>query len=398
MSNILDALVKQCLMEVLSERKNQDPTREEMITFLQQQFGREDGFEEDAEVAMYWFANFNHSGQWSNLYSILSTSQFRPGPMSSGPQPGSSEEMMFQSLESEFGYGEETGEVDEVNYDNGEDGKPVMAVGAPNSLERIKVKFPKAIRAFAVLLNQYPDRATQDAIIAAARAMNTGPVKETSQPEPHDAETDTFQPSPRDRTEPSSPQVNDIPSQMMRQSMYKDIRRAEAARKINPKSWEELDAMPSGDLQRYLNSIGKFDNTVFVPGHGWGGVREAGDKPVNPLKLTNSERKKIGAAFTKLGLDGNGRFEKKEHGLSAITDALSSLGFQLNMVSGDTIMGDKGQRNLPFRRTNDPGADVFTDKPEIENSRIVFVWERLDGPGFAYPHAPSKFEILAYAS
>src|SRR6185503_6675488 len=97
-------------------------------------------------------------------------------------------------------------------------------------------------------------------------------------------------------------------------------------------------------------------------------------------KISNSERNKISKEFATLGLDGNGRFEKKEHGLQAITNALSKLGFQLDMVSSDIIMGDKGSRTLTYRRANDPGQDIFTEKPEISNSRIVFTWERMDGP------------------
>ena len=106
-------------------------------------------------------------------------------------------------------------------------------------------------------------------------------------------------------------------------------------------------------------------------------------------RLSASERKLIGKAFAERGLDGNGRFEKKEHGLSAITDALHTLGFQLDMVSGDLIMGDKGTRAFIYRRANDQGQDPFTEKPEIQNSRIVFNWELL---------SPGKFEVLAYAS
>ena len=107
----------------LAEKKISDPTKEEMLQFLQQQFGREEGFEGDAEAAMYWFANFNHGGQWSNLYSVLSTSRFSPGPIARGPQPESSEEMMYQALEAEYGgkehqHGQEPphpGEGDEWN-------------------------------------------------------------------------------------------------------------------------------------------------------------------------------------------------------------------------------------------------------------------------------------------
>jgi hypothetical protein len=50
-----------------------DPTRDETLTALQ-------GADEfDIEAAIYWFANDWHGGQWSNLYSALSTSPYRPG-------------------------------------------------------------------------------------------------------------------------------------------------------------------------------------------------------------------------------------------------------------------------------------------------------------------------------
>lgn len=114
--------------------------------------------------------------------------------------------------------------------------------------------------------------------------------------------------------------------------------------------------------------------------------------------LSKVERNRISSAFQKAGLDGNGRFVKKEHGLSAITRILDALGFNLDVVTADSIMGDKGSRTLIFRRKNDEGQDAFTEKPEIENSRIVFNWERLDGPSHQSPNAPSRFEILAYAS
>jgi len=122
------------------------------------------------------------------------------------------------------------------------------------------------------------------------------------------------------------------------------------------------------------------------------------EAPTAIEKVSTGERHQIGKAFAKAGLDGNGRFEKKEHGLQAITSALHALGFQLDMVTGDIIMGDKGSRMLTYRRVNAPGADVFTENPEIQNSRIVFNWERMDGPTHQYPNSPSKFEILAYAS
>ena len=167
-----------------------------------------------------------------------------------------------------------------------------------------------------------------------------GHMNEEAQPEPYDDKTDTFQPSPRDRIEP--------------------------VKKPTP--------VKGGGKDVKINEM----------------IRED--------KLSTSERNKIGQAFAKVGLDGNGRFEKKEHGLAAVTQALSQLGFQLDMVSADMIMGDKGSRNLVFRRANDAGADPYTEKATISNSRIAFNWERMDGPTHQYPTSPSKFEILAYAS
>ena len=52
----------------------------------------------DIEGAIYWFANDYHGGQWSNLYSALSTSEFRPGPLANGPEPESMEADLYAEL------------------------------------------------------------------------------------------------------------------------------------------------------------------------------------------------------------------------------------------------------------------------------------------------------------
>jgi len=74
-----------------------DPTRDEMLTFLFAQ-GVEDF---DAEAAIYVFAERNHGGQWSNLYSALSTSHFSPGPIWKIENDESAFDA-YQSLEAEF--------------------------------------------------------------------------------------------------------------------------------------------------------------------------------------------------------------------------------------------------------------------------------------------------------
>lgn len=121
------------------------------------------------------------------------------------------------------------------------------------------------------------------------------------------------------------------------------------------------------------------------------GLSEAGEIQLD--RISPREKKLMSQAFNKVGLDGNGRFQSVSQGLRAVTDALSSLGFNLDMVTGDMVLGEKGQRQLSFRRTNDPGADPFTEKPMIKNSRIAFVWENLSGEG-----ATPRYEILAYPS
>jgi len=97
--------------EMESSRVSDDPTKEEMQEFLRQKYHTEDDF--DVEAAIYWFANHYHGGQNSNLYSALSTSEFRPSPMSRGIEDEESElaTMMYQDLVDKYG-GEQS--VDEV--------------------------------------------------------------------------------------------------------------------------------------------------------------------------------------------------------------------------------------------------------------------------------------------
>ncbi len=77
---------------------HQDPTREEILSYL----ANYEGDEFDKEEAIYWFANDWHGGQWSNLYSVLSTSEYRPGPMTNGPESGSMSELLKLELEIQF--------------------------------------------------------------------------------------------------------------------------------------------------------------------------------------------------------------------------------------------------------------------------------------------------------
>lgn len=85
-----------------------DPTTQEMTSHLTSTFAglidfSESGTEFDIAEAIYWFASNYHGGQWSNLYSSLSTSEYRPGPCTRGPEEGSQAELLYQELESKFG-------------------------------------------------------------------------------------------------------------------------------------------------------------------------------------------------------------------------------------------------------------------------------------------------------
>ena len=59
----------------------------------------DESFNFDAEAAIYWFAGDYNEGQFSDLYKILSTSKYRPGPMESGPADSESVNMLYEELE-----------------------------------------------------------------------------------------------------------------------------------------------------------------------------------------------------------------------------------------------------------------------------------------------------------
>ncbi len=70
-------------MKELGRARHADPTRQEMLAFLAEQFGK-DAEEIDIEAAIHWFAVKWHSGQWSNLYAASYASPYKPGLMERG--------------------------------------------------------------------------------------------------------------------------------------------------------------------------------------------------------------------------------------------------------------------------------------------------------------------------
>lgn len=77
-----------------------DPTADEMREFLGASVFADECDEFDREEAIYWFANDYHGGQWSNLYSALSTSEFSPGPIASAPH--GSAQYLYDELVAEY--------------------------------------------------------------------------------------------------------------------------------------------------------------------------------------------------------------------------------------------------------------------------------------------------------
>lgn len=76
--------------------------KQRMVAAIVAAFG-EEVCEFDIEAAIYWFASDYHSGQWSDLYSILSTSEYRPGRMeTSAFHAGEMVQMAYDVLKEQF--------------------------------------------------------------------------------------------------------------------------------------------------------------------------------------------------------------------------------------------------------------------------------------------------------
>jgi hypothetical protein len=52
----------------------------------------------EIECALYWWAANHHEGQWSAMYSILSTSLYKPGLIERGPEPDTDAEMIYEAM------------------------------------------------------------------------------------------------------------------------------------------------------------------------------------------------------------------------------------------------------------------------------------------------------------
>lgn len=128
----------------LSEDNNQtnnDPSHDEMLSHLNNQY-KNSGFDRfDAEAAIYWFAYGHHNGQSSNLYSTLSTSQYKPArSMNDVADEGEMAKIMYDNLVSTYSGNNENGntelkEYDNYNYPAGADADPSAPWNQPDPEE-----------------------------------------------------------------------------------------------------------------------------------------------------------------------------------------------------------------------------------------------------------------------
>ena len=102
-------------------------------------------------------------------------------------------------------------------------------------------------------------------------------------------------------------------------------------------------------------------------------LNENTENAQSTYKVKDKDKKMIGKAFEEAGLDGNGRFGNPSKGIAAVAKALHSVGFELDMVSGDLLLGANGQRNLSYRKY-DQSTGTFDEHPAVTNSLIAFNW------------------------
>lgn len=109
--------------------------------------------------------------------------------------------------------------------------------------------------------------------------------------------------------------------------------------------------------------------------------------------INKKERIKIQNALHKSNiLGGNTKVDSISKGLWEVGNALESCGFNLQMVTGDMILGPQGKILLPFSRKRE---NPFVDGPEIENSSISFTWENLENLENGV-QVKKRYEIIAY--
>ena len=75
----------------------------ELLDFLRNEFPDcSDWGDVDRDIAIWWYANHYHDGQWSPLYLVLCSIPYKPGPMTTLEGEGEMVEMMYAALVAEY--------------------------------------------------------------------------------------------------------------------------------------------------------------------------------------------------------------------------------------------------------------------------------------------------------
>lgn len=104
-------------------------------------------------------------------------------------------------------------------------------------------------------------------------------------------------------------------------------------------------------------------------------------------ELVRREASAITEDFIKVGLDGNTRFMKPQHGFSKAVEVLAEHGIELDEVVNAWLFNrDSGklQVDVAFTNKDDPFSPI-----SIRNSMLVLTYHKL---------AEDKFEVIAYMS
>lgn len=116
------------------------------------------------------------------------------------------------------------------------------------------------------------------------------------------------------------------------------------------------------------------------------------ESKVNGYTITAKEKKLIAKnleAFPEL--KGLKKLESFKSTLGMISKALNDVGFELDMVTGDILLGQKGSRLLTFSRSEVEAFGRILPSESVVNSRINFTWENLNRDQF-----DPKYEVIAY--
>lgn len=408
--NRIYELLNEAITEVIQEGRIQDPTHDEMYDYLFSQYGNEG--KDEIEIAIYYFSEHFHSGQGSNLYSALSTSPYRPGPNSRMESEGEMVKMMYDDLDDKFAGGlgkKHMGESEAI---------PTSEFGVrPRMTEALS---PKGLETIQAMITKYGDNrkvAVKLVDIVLGRMIG---LTSSDLPDTH-----TFA-SGLDRIEVllgkgkfqiAFDQAGVTARKMVKEEGGLDEGTEDqvaftVVRNVNGKPVESPINLDNPLLAKVKRTL-KTNDMALVAARMcdiWNSklpkdyqlkLGRITKKDVEVTEATNSgykitpkERNIIRKSMDKYPeLKGNKKYDReggKTLAVQLISRCLEEVGFQLDMVTGDMLIGEKGNRLLPYSKVS---FEPNTEASPVGNSRINFAWENLSGGKFN----PS-YEIIAYVT